>query len=159
VCLVQKFKDQMAALSAATIRLAATGEETADATQTLHGKLEIVDNFDLWFPKNPNQRVLWSSTVELSAKYFQTLIRHAVPLQRAIAALSHNARALDIHTSTPDPPAEGQAGRDQAFLPLGGLEVGAVRPAHPAARLHLLGDSALDGSRMNVDHIQPLTCA
>lgn len=96
---IQKFKDQMAALSAATIRLATAGEDTPEATQSLHGKLEIVENFDLWFPKNPSQRVLWQSTVELSSKYFQTLIRHAVPLdQRAIAALSHNARALDIYS-------------------------------------------------------------
>lgn len=57
-----------------------------------------MDNFDIWFSKNPNQRVLWTSTVELSEKYFNTLIDPAVPLDsRAIAALSHSAMALDIY--------------------------------------------------------------
>ena len=44
------------------------------------------------------QRVLWPSTVRLSEEYFQSLARHAVPLNEdAIAALSHSAMALDVY--------------------------------------------------------------
>ncbi len=90
---IKKFQLQLRALSKARINLGIIGSEVS-----YDGKLEIVDNFDVWFSKDPNQRVLWTSTVELSKKYFESLIKHAVPLDpRAVAALSHNALALDIY--------------------------------------------------------------
>jgi len=36
--------------------------------------------FDLWFPKNEQQRVLWPSTIRLSQEYFTSPQNHAVPL-------------------------------------------------------------------------------
>ena len=54
--------------------------------------------FDLWFPKDERQRVLWPSTVRLSHEYFESLRKHAVPLdERALAALAHSAMALDVY--------------------------------------------------------------
>ena len=59
---------------------------------------QIVSAFDLWFPKQPDQRVLWPSTVRLSEEYFQSLGKHAVPLDhRAVAALSSSSMALDAY--------------------------------------------------------------
>jgi Plasmid encoded RepA protein len=59
---------------------------------------QIVSAFDLWFPKQSDQRVLWPSTVRLSHEYFESLGRHAVPLDhRAIAALSGSSMALDAY--------------------------------------------------------------
>jgi hypothetical protein len=90
---IRTIKDQLSRLSAATIRLAVTQEERAFQVNT-----QIVTAFDLWFPKDERQRVLWPSTVRLSEEYFQSLAKHAVPLdERAIAALSHSAMALDIY--------------------------------------------------------------
>ena len=87
-------KDQLARLSAAEIRLA-VAYGTAQARQV---QAHIVSGFDLWFPKDDRQRVLWPSTVRLSLDYFESLQRHAVPLdERAVAALSHSAMALDIY--------------------------------------------------------------
>jgi len=87
-------KDQLARLSAAQIRMAFTHSED-HATQV---NAHIVGGFDLWFAKDERQRVLWPSTVRLSLDYFESLQRHAVPLdERAIAALSHNAMALDVY--------------------------------------------------------------
>jgi hypothetical protein len=44
------------------------------------------------------QRVLWPSAVQLSADYFDSLTRHAVPLHEiALAALSGHAMALDVY--------------------------------------------------------------
>jgi hypothetical protein len=87
-------KDQLARLSAAEIRLA-VAYGTAQARQL---QAHIVTGFDLWFPKDERQRVLWPSTVRLSLDYFESLQRHAVPLdERAVAALSHSAMALDIY--------------------------------------------------------------
>jgi Plasmid encoded RepA protein len=87
-------KDQLARLSAAEIRLA-VAYGTAQARQV---QAHIVSGFDLWFPKDQRQRVLWPSTVRLSLDYFESLQCHAVPLdERAVAALSHSAMALDIY--------------------------------------------------------------
>jgi hypothetical protein len=87
-------KDQLSRLSAAQIRMAVTYSEEHTRQINAH----IVSGFDLWFPKNERQRVLWPSTVCLSLDYFASLQRHAVPLdERAIAALSHNAMALDVY--------------------------------------------------------------
>ncbi len=91
---IRAFKDHLARLSAAIIRLAVSTEEG-----TVQVNSQIVDAFDLWFPKNEKQRVLWPSTIHLNDKYFASLQKHAVPLdERAISALSHSAMALDIYT-------------------------------------------------------------
>jgi hypothetical protein len=86
-------KDQLARLSAATIRLAITAED-----RSINVNAHIVSAFDLWFPKDDRQRVLWPTTIRLSLDYFDSLTRHAVPLdERALAALSHSALALDTY--------------------------------------------------------------
>ena len=60
--------------------------------------LKIIKAFDFWFPKDEAQRVLWTSTIQLTDDYMNSLLGHAVPLdQRALVSLSHNARALDIY--------------------------------------------------------------
>jgi hypothetical protein len=96
---IQKFKQQLSALARAKISMAnAAGVETSNAVSALIGDLPIVKLIDLWFPKNPNQRILWPGTLELTKDYFDDLSKHAVPLdQRAIASLSHSAMALDIY--------------------------------------------------------------
>jgi Plasmid encoded RepA protein len=86
-------KTQLGCLSAATIRLAVTKGPRPFQIDT-----KVVGAFDLWFPKDDRQRVLWPSTVRLSLDYFESLQRHAVPLdERAVAALSHSAMGLDIY--------------------------------------------------------------
>lgn len=87
-------KDQLARLSASSIRLGVVRDGHAITVNS-----QIVTAFDVWFPKDERQRVLWPSTVSLSFDYFQSLMNHAVPLDEAhIAALSHSALALDIYT-------------------------------------------------------------
>jgi hypothetical protein len=87
------FKDQLSALSAATIRLAVDQEGHSAQINT-----QIIGAFDLWFPKDAKQRVIWPSTVRLSTDYFDSLLNHAVPLdERAVAALAHSAMALDVY--------------------------------------------------------------
>jgi hypothetical protein len=90
---IKTIKEQLARLSAATVRLAVTQEGRAIQVDT-----KIVGAFDLWFPKDETQRVLWPSTVRLSQDYYDSLTRHAVPLDaRAIGALAHSALALDVY--------------------------------------------------------------
>ena len=86
-------KDQLARLASATIRMGVVEEGRAVQVNT-----QIVAAFDLWFPKKPDQRVLWPSTVRLSEEYFQSLGKHAVPLDhRAVAVLSSSSMALDVY--------------------------------------------------------------
>lgn len=90
---VRGIKDQVGALSAALIRMAFAGPQ---GDYQIDAK--VVSGFNLWFPKDTRQRVLWPSFVRLSGDYFDSLQRHAVPLdERAIAALSHSAMALDVY--------------------------------------------------------------
>jgi len=86
-------KEQLARLAAATVRMGVVENGRAVQVNT-----QIIMAFDLWFPKQPDQRVLWPSTVRLSHEYFESLGRHAVPLDhRAVAALSGSAMALDAY--------------------------------------------------------------
>jgi hypothetical protein len=57
-------------------------------TRAYQINMQIIDAMELWLSKNENQRVLWPAYVELSPRYFESLAKHAVPLdERAIAAL------------------------------------------------------------------------
>lgn len=94
---IRMVKDQLARLSASSITLGVV-RDTPTGTGAKTDYLPIVENFDVWFPKDDRQRVLWPSTIDLGEKYFQSLLSYAVPLNEAhIAALSHSAMALDIY--------------------------------------------------------------
>jgi len=88
-----KFKNQAAAIAGALFRFATVQDGRSFQIDT-----KMVSGFDLWYPKDENQRVLFPSFVRLSDEYFSTLQKHAVPLDhRAIAAMQHNALMLDIY--------------------------------------------------------------
>jgi hypothetical protein len=90
---LKALKDQLARLAAATVRMGTVEEGRAVQVNT-----QFVSAFDLWFPKQADQRVLWPSTVRLSEEYFKSLGQHAVPLDhRAVAALASSSMALDIY--------------------------------------------------------------
>jgi hypothetical protein len=105
---LRSLKDQLARLAASTVRMG-----MVEAGRAVQVNTQIVAAFDLWFPKQPDQRVLWPSTVRLGHEFFQSLGRHAVPLDhRAVAALSSSSMALDayvwlaqrLHRITPGKP-------------------------------------------------------
>jgi hypothetical protein len=90
---MRAIKDQLSRLSASTVRFGLVRDGGALTVNS-----QIVTAFNLWFPKDDRQRVLWPSTVRLSLDYFESLKAHAVPLdERALAALSHSAMALDVY--------------------------------------------------------------
>jgi hypothetical protein len=90
---IRAFKDQLGRLSAALVRLAMTKDR-----RSVQVEAKVISAFDLWFPKDERQRVLWPSFVRLSLDYFESLQKHAVPLdKRALAALAHTAMGLDIY--------------------------------------------------------------
>jgi hypothetical protein len=91
---IRTIKEQLAALSTATIRLTVDSGDAATQINT-----QIVGALDLWpDDQDSRQRVLWPAMVRLSTDYYESLSRHAVPLdERAVAALAHSATALDAY--------------------------------------------------------------
>jgi hypothetical protein len=91
---IRLFKDQLARLSASIVRLGVAWDQERASTLSL----PLVERLDLWFPKDEQQRVLWPASVRLSPTYFESLQRHAVPLDEAsLAELAHSAMALDVY--------------------------------------------------------------
>jgi hypothetical protein len=91
---IRTVKDQLSRLAASDFRI---GTSKDDRSLTLKGS--IVEGFEIWTPRDAKQRVLWPSTIQFSTRYFESLMKHAVPLnETAIARLSHNAMALDGYT-------------------------------------------------------------
>jgi hypothetical protein len=90
---LRALKDQLARLAASTVRMGIVEDGRAVQVNT-----QIVSAFDLWFPKQADQRMLWPSTVRLSDDYFRSLGKHAVPLDhRAVSALASSSMALDTY--------------------------------------------------------------
>ncbi len=90
---IREVKEQLKRIQASNISLA-----YCDADYSLEIRLQIIKKVENWLTKDERQRVFWDSSIELSKDYFESLMKHAIPLdKRAIGALSHNAMALDIY--------------------------------------------------------------
>jgi len=64
----------------------------------MQGQMQIVEAFDLWWPKDERQRVMWPTVLRLSDRYFRSLRDHAVPLDhRAVAVLKGSSLCLDVY--------------------------------------------------------------
>lgn len=93
---IAEVKNQLRRLTVSTLSVGY--KDYTNKNRAIQVDLKIVKAFDIWFPKDDRQRVLWTSTIRLSDDYFNTLSNHAIPLdERAMAALAHNAMALDIY--------------------------------------------------------------
>lgn len=91
---IGRFKDQLTRLSAALIRMAVS----LPNDRGYQADTKIIDFMELWGGKDGRQRVLWPAVVELSPRYYETLRKHAVPLdERAIGALANSPMALDVY--------------------------------------------------------------
>lgn len=88
------FKRQMQALAACRMTLGfSEGEKkiTVDAKPISH--------FEAWLTANDDEQAMWPAELRLSQEYFESLQKHAVPLDaRACGALAHSAMALDIYS-------------------------------------------------------------
>lgn len=91
---IGRFKDQLARFSASLVRMAVDlPDDRAYQVDT-----KIIDAFELWLGKDERQRVLWPAVVEMSPRYYASLMKHAVPLdERAIGALANSPVALDVY--------------------------------------------------------------
>jgi hypothetical protein len=92
---INAFKQQLNALSASRIQMFFEHSNGA----SMVNPAPLIQQMDLWFPLDPRQRVLWPSEITLSEEFYNSLTHYALPLDpRALQALQHSARALDIYT-------------------------------------------------------------
>lgn len=86
------FKEQLQRLAACRIQMGATRNAH---TKTIN--LQPIESFEVWFPNDPAQQMLWPSKVILSQKFYESLKDHALPVNiTALSALSHSARQMDL---------------------------------------------------------------
>lgn len=91
---IRAFKEQLNRLAAARMQLLFASDDRAAMLNT-----SPISRFDVWFPADSRQRMLWPSEVRLSQDFYESLQAHALPLDpRSIRALQHSARALDCYT-------------------------------------------------------------
>lgn len=87
------FREQLSALAACTIRMSVWNGQKSQNKQ-----FHPIEDFDLWLPTHPDQRMLWPSTVTFSPTMYESLQRHALPVNaRAVKAFAGSARKLDLY--------------------------------------------------------------
>lgn len=86
-------RDQVRRMSAVVMRLSRDNGSGRNVFQgTIFSRLRAE------YPDHPDQLALWTSYVEFSPQFYDSLVSQAVPLEKAaISALKHSARALDIY--------------------------------------------------------------
>jgi Plasmid encoded RepA protein len=93
---IGRFKEQLNRLAATRMQLLFQDEEKVSMVNAT----SPISRYDVWFPRSPNQRMLWPTTVTLSNEFYESLMgQNALPLDaRAIRALQQSAMALDVYT-------------------------------------------------------------
>jgi len=87
------FKEQLNALAACDIRVGTWNGTTAKTKS-----FKPIDEFEVWLSTNPAQRSLWPSTVTFSPVMFESLQRHALPVNiKAVRTFAGSARKLDLY--------------------------------------------------------------
>lgn len=92
---IRPFKEQLNRLAASRIQLMYRGDNRA----SIINPPSVIERLDVWFPEDHRQTVMWASSVRLSEQFFESVRKHALPLDlRTVRALKHSARALDLYT-------------------------------------------------------------
>lgn len=87
------FKEQINALAACSIRIG-----TFDGTSARTTKFDPFNKVEVWMGREPGQRSLWSSTLTFSPEFYESLSRHALPVNaEAVRAFAGSARKLDLY--------------------------------------------------------------
>lgn len=86
------FKAQLSALAACRLQIGMwDGQRARNINAVPFSEL------DVWMPTNPDQRMLWPSTVTFSLDFFASLQAHALPINvEAVRAFAGSARKLDL---------------------------------------------------------------
>ena len=87
------FKEQLNRLAACRLQIGLWNG--VDQSRTIN--IQPIKSLDVWFPNDPDQKMLWPSKVVLSQEFYDSLTDHALPVDiRAMGALSHSAKQMDL---------------------------------------------------------------
>lgn len=87
------FKEQLNALATCSIRISSTEPNKMKTKQFFP-----IEDMEVWLSTDARQKSLWPSTVTFSAVMYESLQRHALPVNaRVVRALQGSARKLDIY--------------------------------------------------------------
>jgi hypothetical protein len=91
---ITRLKDQTRRLFSSTVTAI-----SGDRNKTVILNRTISDKSEFWWdPKDPDQVVLWNSTVTLAEQFFREITEHPIPVDmRAIKELKKSSLALDIY--------------------------------------------------------------
>ena len=91
---LKTLRDQVLRMSAVSMRLS---KKSGSGFEVFQG--HVFSKLRAELPTNPDQLCLWTSFVEFSPTFYESLRTNAVPLRReAIGALKHSSRGLDVYT-------------------------------------------------------------
>lgn len=89
---LRQFKEQLNRLAAARMQI---GLWHGDTATTINA--QPIKAFDIWLPRDAEQRMLWSSTLRLDTEFFESLRQHALPVDiRVLKAFSQSAKQIDM---------------------------------------------------------------
>jgi Plasmid encoded RepA protein len=87
------FKEQLNALAACNMRLSFWGDGHVRTKS-----ISPISEMDIWLPASPAQRTLWPSTVTFSTEMWESLRKHAMPINtHVVKAFAGSARKLDLY--------------------------------------------------------------
>jgi hypothetical protein len=91
---IRAFKDQITRFANCNFTIVGPGPNGTDT----YIKAPPIKRFDVWFPRDADQCMLWPSEITLTDEYFYSLKDHAVPYDfRALKAIQNKPRAQDIY--------------------------------------------------------------
>ena len=90
---INAFKEQVNALAACKLIVGMwDGQRAVDFQGMPFSRIEV------WLPVNPDQLMLWPSTLTFSLDFYETLVKHALPIRaEAVRAFAGSARKLDMY--------------------------------------------------------------
>jgi hypothetical protein len=87
------FREQLNALANCSIRITSHAADRVKSKQFFP-----IEEMDVWLSRDPSQPSLWPSTVTFSPTMFESLQKHALPVNaRAVKAFAGSARKLDLY--------------------------------------------------------------
>jgi hypothetical protein len=90
---IHPFKEQVNALAACRFEISAWDGKRA---ATLDAK--PFQRVDVWFPRNPDERMLWPTTITFSNDFYASLKKHAMPINtHVLRHLANSSRKLDLY--------------------------------------------------------------
>lgn len=89
---IQTVREQLTRLAACDFRIG-----KGDGEHSITVQARILNGLKLW-TRQDSSRAPWPTEVQFSPEYFESLLKHAVPLnESAVGRLSHTAMGLDIY--------------------------------------------------------------